>query len=390
MSNSVALSTALSVEAQRLRDWLFRSALPLWWRVGADHVGGGYHERIDFDGRPVILPRRSRVAARQAFCYHEAGRLGWNGPWREAEQHALHFLRERFAQSDGTVCSTVDQDGRVLDATFDLYNQAFALLAYACGHEMIHPNSDWRTRAYALIETLKRNFAHPAGGFREDPEGRLALRANPHMHMLEAALAWLAVDPNPVWRDMADEIAALCRDRFIDRDSGALREFFASDWKPLSGTKGEILEPGHHYEWAFLLDCWAKLTDRDRPTEVPKLIAFADAKGLDRKRRVAVNGIKLDGSVADPIARLWPQTERIRAYLIDRHDGDDARLGEAIESLSRYLDAPLPGLWYENLAADGQFVVEAAPATSLYHIVGAIGELWACFGAQTALASASD
>ena len=78
----------------------------------------------------------------------------------------------------------------------------------------------------------------------------------------------------------------------------------------------------------------------------------------------------------DATARLWPQTERIRAYLIDRHDGDEARLREAIESLSRYLDAPLPGLWYENLAADGRFVVEAAPATSLYHIVGAIAELW--------------
>ena len=120
---------------------------------------------------------------------------------------------------------------------------------------------------------------------------------------------------------------------------------------------------------------------------MPRLIAFADANGVDRQRRVAVNGIKLDGSVADATARLWPQTERIRAYLIDRHDGDAARLCEAIESLSRYLDAPLPGLWYENLAADGGFVVEAAPATSLYHIVGAIAELWASFGAHAALAS---
>ena len=390
MSNSVALPTALSVEAQRLRDWLFRSALPLWWRVGADHVGGGYHERIDFDGRPVILPRRSRVAARQAFCYHEAGRLGWNGPWREAGQHALSFLSERFVQSDGSVISTVDQGGRVLDVTFDLYNQAFALLAYACGHDTLDPNGAWQSRAYALVETLKRNFAHPAGGFREDREGHLPLRANPHMHLLEAALAWLAIDPNPIWRDLADEITTLCLDRFIVRDTGALRELFAWDWTPVSGTLGEILEPGHHYEWAFLLDRWSKLTGRNRPSEVPRLIAIADANGLDRKRRVAVNGIKQDGSVADPIARLWPQTERIRAYVIDRRDSDDARLREAIESLSRYLDAPLPGLWYENLAADGQFVVEAAPATSLYHIVGAIGELWACFGAQTALASASD
>jgi mannose-6-phosphate isomerase len=150
------------------------------------------------------------------------------------------------------------------------------------------------------------------------------------------------------------------------------------------------LEPGHHYEWAFLLDRWSKLTGRSRPPEVSKLTAFADAKGLDRQRRVAVNGIKLDGSVGDATARLWPQTERIRAYLIDRRDGDEGRLREAIESLSRYLDAPLPGLWYENLAADGRFVVEAAPATSLYHIVGAISELWRCFGAHTALASGSD
>ena len=38
--------------AKKLRQWLFEAALPLWWRVGADHALGGYHERIDFNGRP--------------------------------------------------------------------------------------------------------------------------------------------------------------------------------------------------------------------------------------------------------------------------------------------------------------------------------------------------
>ena len=337
----------------------------------------------------MILPRRSRVAARQAFCYREAGRLGWNGPWRQAGRHALDFLRQRFVQHDGTVISAVDQDGSVLDATLDLYNQAFALLAYACGHGSLDPDGGWQSHAYALVATLKREFAYPAGGFREDREdrdGRLTLRANPHMHLLEAALAWRVIDPNPVWRDLADEIVALCRDRFIDHDTGALRELFASDWTPVSGMPGEMLEPGHHYEWAFLLDGWSKLTGRDRPAEVPQLIALADAKGLDRRRQIVVNGIKLDGSVGDAMARLWPQTERIRAYLIDRRDGDEPRLHEAIESLIRYVDAPLSGLWYENLAADGRFVVAAAPATSLYHIVGATAQLCGSFGAQAVLA----
>jgi mannose/cellobiose epimerase-like protein (N-acyl-D-glucosamine 2-epimerase family) len=373
-------SAELAADAERLRHWLFEAALPLWWEVGSDRSLGGYHERIDFNGRPVALARRSRVAARQAFCYAQAGRLGWAGPWREAAQHALNFLRQRFVQSDGSVIASVDPDGTTFDATFDLYNQAFALLAYACGHAMIDPGGGWQPCAYALVHTLQRDFAHPAGGFREDRDGRLPLRANPHMHLLESALTWLLIDRNKVWRELADDIVALCLSRFVDPGAGTLRELFAADWAPADGIQGEIIEPGHQYEWAFLLARWAKLTGRERPAAVAKLVAFADAKGVDRSRRVAVNSVRLDGQVRDPVARLWPQTERIRAYLADWPEGDQVRLREAIDSLNRYLDAPLPGLWYENLAADGRFVVEAAPATSLYHIVGAVAELCASFG----------
>lgn len=383
MNSSPNASRALVREAEALRDWLFEGAFPLWWRVGADHELGGFFEQIDFDGRPIILPRRSRVAARQAFCYCEAGRLGWHGPWREAARHALADLRKRFVRSDGTVLATVVRDGSVVDATFDLYNQAFALLAYACGHQAIDPSDGWRTRAHALLATLRREFAHPEGGFREDRAGEQTLRANPHMHLLEAALLWLSIERDPVWQQVADEIASLCLERFIDRETGALRERFGGDWAPLAGTQGQIVEPGHHYEWAFLLDRWAKLTGRGRPEAVARLIAFADRNGIDRNRRVAVNAIGLDGRVHDPVARLWPQTERIRAYIIDRDEGGDARLHEAIASLWNYLDAPLSGLWYENLAADGHFVIAAAPATSLYHIVGAAAELWTTFATRS-------
>lgn len=377
------MSEALITEAARLRDWLLEAAFPLWWRVGADHVTGGFHERIGFDGRPVVLPRRARVAARQAFSYCEAGRLGWNGPWRDAGRHALAFLREKFIQQDGTVISVVASDGAVLDPSFDLYNQAFALVAYACGYGTLDPGGGWQSHAYALVETLRRDYAHPGGGFLEDRNGALALRANPHMHLLEAALAWLTIDRNPIWRDMADEIAALCLERLVDRNTGALREFFAFDWQPLVGIKGEVLEPGHHYEWAFLLSRWAGLTGRERPAAVTKLIAFADRYGIDRDRRVAVNAIGLGGKVHDPVARLWPQTERLRAYTVAPRGDNDARLREAIASLWCYLDAPLPGLWYENLGTDGRFVIEAALATSLYHLVGAITELWTSSGAHS-------
>ena len=374
------VSKALAAEAERLRLWLLNEAFPLWWEVGADHVGGGWYERIDFDGLPLVLPKRSRVAARQVFCYCEAGRLGWQGPWRKAAAHALSSLRDHFNRSDGTVIAALSQAASRADESFDLYNQAFALLAYAYAHETIDPGGGWKARAVALIGTLERDFGHPLGGFFEDRARVQPLRSNPHMHLLEAALAWLRVDPEPVWRRSADAIAALCLNWFMDRGTGALREHFGTDWAPLPGPAGDIVEPGHHYEWAFLLDRWARLTGRERPSAVATLIAFADRYGVDRGRNVAVNAITSDGRVHDPVARLWPQTERLRTYVIDYQGDSDERLQRAIATLWRYLDAPLSGLWYENQAANGEFSIAAPPATSLYHIVGAAAELSNAFG----------
>ena len=362
-------------EAAALRRWLLDVALPLWWDVGGDRIHGGFHEAIDLDGRPVPRPHRARSIARQAFSYCEAGRLGWSGPWREAALHALDYFRRHFVSANATVVSAVDLDGRVHDPTFDLYDQAFALLAYANGHRSFGDDSGWRRLAVELRSALARSYAHPDGGFREDRDGRLPQRSNPHMHLFEAALAWVAIDGDPAWRGMADGIAQLCLERFIDPATGALREFFAADWSPAPGVEGRIAEPGHHYEWAFLLDRWARLTGRPRPAAVARLIGFADANGIDPRRGVAINAVLIDGSIHDPVARLWAQAERARAYMIDRRPGDQARLAAAVGGLRRFLATPTDGVWFDQLTADDRFIVEPARATSLYHIVGAVAEL---------------
>ena len=358
-------------ETQALQRWLFDEALPLWWDVGADRRGGGFHEQIGLDGKPQARPHRARSIARQAIAYCEAGRLGWSGPWQQAAQHALDYLQAHFIASDATVVSVVDTSGIVRDPTRDLYNQAFAMLAFAHGHRCF--GGRWRQNAAALRETLDRHYADGSGGFRE-PSGQPP-GANPHMHLFEAALAWTAVDDAAEWRAMADRLAALCQQRLIDPATGALREFFGAGWSPADGVAGRIAEPGHQYEWAFLLHRWAALTGREAPAAVTRLIAFADARGLDLNRGVAINSVLVDGGIHDPTARLWAQAERIRAYRIDRRARDDARVGAAIKGLRRFLQTPTPGLWFDQLTADDRLIAEPARATSLYHIVGAVAEL---------------
>jgi predicted dehydrogenase len=110
------------------------------------------------------------------------GGFGWDGPWRDAMRHALDYFRKYFVNVDATVVSVVDVDGKVSDPRFDLYDQAFALLAYASGHSGFGEAADWRRRAVTLRRTLVQFYAHPLGGFREGRDGQPPQRANPHMH----------------------------------------------------------------------------------------------------------------------------------------------------------------------------------------------------------------
>ena len=81
-------------------------------------------------------------------------------------------------------------------------------------------------------------------------------------------------------------------------------------------------------------------------------------------------------------ARLWPQTERLKAaHLLSRRSDPASRdiyvaaARQSAEALGRFLEVPLPGLWLDRLEPDGRFAEGPAPASSLYHIVAAVAEL---------------
>jgi len=54
--------------------------------------------------------------------------------------------------------------------------------------------------------SLEKQFRRAAGGFAESIPVRLPLASNSHMHRLEAALAWLALDTDPRWLSLATQI----------------------------------------------------------------------------------------------------------------------------------------------------------------------------------------
>jgi mannose/cellobiose epimerase-like protein (N-acyl-D-glucosamine 2-epimerase family) len=299
--------------------------------------------------------------------------------------HGLDFFVTAYGRPDGTFANLAAPTGEAIDPSFDLYNQAFALLAFASIAKAYPAKADeMLTRANLLRMRLNKDYKHPQRGFEEGNPPQYPLRANPHMHMLESALAMERIDVADQWRNMADEIVSLCVDKFIHSKRGTLHEFFDPMWRPLADEKGRWLEPGHHYEWASLLIEWGRR--RARPEVYPvarRLFEIAEQHGVDRSRNVAVAVILDDWTIKDQTARLWPQTERLKAALaLMRMTQDKAErsrcenvAAESARVLQGFLDVPVEGLWRDKLLVNGQFVEEPAPASSFYHIVCAISEL---------------
>ena len=368
----------------RLRDalkaWALEHAFPVWWEIGADKVQGGFFEKIALDGTPVEAPRRARVQPRQIYSYAVAGLLGWDGPWKQALEHGLDFYLGKYRRPDGFMRTLVASDGSPLDDKVDLYDQAFGLFGLAMASSVLPERADLPALAVGLRDALYARLKHPVAGFEESDPRTLPLLSNPHMHLFEASLAWVEAGGDAQWRAMADEIAGLALARFIDPKSGGLREYYDGDWNPAPGVQGRIIEPGHQFEWGWLLLRWGKLAGRDDAIAAAlRMIAIGDGPGVDPARGVAIFSLLDDMSVHDDVARLWAQTERIKAgVLAALTTGDDrwwTTAAEGAEGLIKYFDVPVKGLWRDKLQADGTFVDEAAPASSFYHIVCAILEL---------------
>ena len=147
---------------------------------------------------------------------------------------------------------------------------------------------------------------------------------------------------------------------------------------------GRICEPGHQFEWAWLLTRWG--TSRKRPDAVAaarRLCELGETHGINVPQQVAIMGLLDDLTIHDGTARMWSQTERMKgnvalaAVATDEADREDhlRKVVVAARALQRYFDVDTPGLWRDRMNPDGSFVIEPAPASTFYHIICAIDEV---------------
>jgi mannose/cellobiose epimerase-like protein (N-acyl-D-glucosamine 2-epimerase family) len=361
-----------------LQHWLIYDACPLWSTYGFDSVRGGFHERLD-GTQALDEPRRARVQPRQVSALSNAVALGWKADAAKFVNGGLDYFFSQYRRPDGLYRTLIAADGRAVDDRVFLYDQAFALLGLADSQLVLGCERGLAEEAQRLRAGLYRFLKHPDTGFESTLASGDPLSANAHMHLLEAGLAWRASSNDAGWDALCNEIGNLALTHFIDARTGIVREHFTSDWSVMPGMAGRVIEPGHHYEWAWLLLQWAGGRRGKAASAALRLIDIGERHGV--RDGFVVNSLLDDYSVLDGASRLWPQAERLRVASFMAGTTGESRhwrmADEAGESLRLYLHGKVAGSWHDRRTPHGRFMDEPAPASTFYHIVGAIKALTA-------------
>jgi mannose/cellobiose epimerase-like protein (N-acyl-D-glucosamine 2-epimerase family) len=361
----------------RFRAWMMRDALPFWCSHGYDHEAGGFVEHLELDGRPAdVSYKRVRAQARQIYVFSHAAMLGWRDglPYAEA---AWDFLRQHGWGAEGGWVRRLGRSGGIVDPVIDLYDNAFVLLALAwLGRATGRADAlDWADRTLAVIAANATAPASP--GYHDTfPPERGWRQQNPHMHLLESMLALAAATGERRFADGADALVRLALDHLIDPETGTIAEYFDAAWRRAPPPDGTRIEPGHQFEWVWLLWQAGALLGRDLRAPALRLYEFAMRHGRDPRTGQVVNAVSLEGAVLDGHSRLWPQTEALKAQLaVGGAAASEAAVAFVHLLLDRHLADCPPGTWCDRLDDALQPSADIIPSSSLYHLFVAFAEL---------------
>jgi N-acylglucosamine 2-epimerase/mannose-6-phosphate isomerase len=361
-------------------DWVFNQALPLWCKVGQDKPGLGFFEQIALDGTALDPGfKRMRVQARQVYVFCHAAELGWNGPAVEAARNGIEFILKYGWLPEGGWAFKLGSDGEQIDDSMHAYEQAFVMYALGWYYKLTR-DSAILDQIHRTLDVMHERLDHPGGlGFLTQAIGALHMEQDPHMHFLEAMLLIYGVTDDRRFADEATRILHLFSEQML-QPSGVLLENYDLDWRSPTDPGQRIVEPGHHFEWIWLLRMAKNILNKDLTGFIPTIFDFADRFGAD------IDGLVYDdvyetGKVLNPTHRTWVQTEALKGYIVMDELYDDDQSVRILQLknilMHRYLNTKIPGLWTDQPTSVSK--ANVAPASTFYHLFLAFAELqrWA-------------
>jgi mannose-6-phosphate isomerase len=335
--------------------------VPLWQGPGWNADMALPYEALDAEHQP-LQPQRYRAMACARQLYLFSSLIGQVPAAEERAAALFRSLQQYFHDAEhGGWFYSVDPQGAPLDQRKDLYTHAFIL--FACAHywdKVREPRVE--SVLNAALEVVAQRFATGDGLYeasldRDWSSLKSGPLQNPLMHLAEAFLATLSVREDVAVQGALIELCTALQQRFIDPQNGVLME------QPLE-TVDNWFEPGHQFEWYFLLESSPLLRGSALHTSLERAFAFTEQRGVDPQTGAVRAMLEPGGPAKDATQRIWAQAEYLRALTL-RPDSEDAVLRQLRALQQRFLHS---GGWYECRDQNGDVSRQDMPSTTPYHL----------------------
>lgn len=335
--------------------------VPLWQGPGWNADMALPYEALDARHQPLPPQRyRAMACARQLYLF--ASLIGQVPAAEERAAALFRSLQRHFHDAEhGGWFYSIDPHGKPLDQRKDLYTHAFIL--FACAHywdKVREPLVE--SVLNAALEVIARRFATGDGLYEACLDRDwLSLGSgplqNPLMHLAEAFLATLSVRKDPGVQQALVELCTAMQKRFINAQHGVLME------KPL-GAVDNWFEPGHQFEWYFLLESSDVLRSSKLHASLERAFAFTEQMGVDPQTGAVAATLDPGGRTRDATQRIWAQAEYLRALTL-RMDSEAAVQHQLQALQQQFLHT---GGWHECRDEQGEVSRRDMPSTTPYHL----------------------
>jgi mannose-6-phosphate isomerase len=381
---SVGAHSTIEYLAQKLlQRWVLK-----WYEAFTDGADGGFHERLGHSFKPVVFDRRRVLTqCRQLAIYSDAYNVTSRATFNpDLNKHFEYISSNYYVAKIGGWAFSVNLENNNKELFYDLYAQAFVIFSFS---HYFRATKDIRAKelAYSTFDFILENFIYKnAPGYYEALDESLRpmdnkRRHESHMHFLEACLFAYEVWEDDRFLKEAEHLIKLFTEYFYQEKKAILSEYFSNDLKEPLKDKGHIItEPGHYYEWIWLLKKYENFIGQKGKFDIlcMGLLTWANDFGWDKSFGGIYDELDHQGNVVEDTKRIWPFSEGLKANTLLLDSSSDKlalknKISEMVEVFkTHYIDER--GFWTEWLDRELKPATDYMPGTTPYHVYFGIME----------------
>ena len=355
--------------AHEVRKELTDRIIPFWKQL-RDDEHGGYYGYMDFDLNVDKCYEKGCILNSRILWFFSNAYMTLKDKTLLSEaDHAYHFMRDCCEDKEyGGVFWSVSYDGKPLDTTKHIYNQAFAIYAlssyYAASNDggalefamdLFEKIETIGTDSYGYLESFNRKWELEDND-KLSENGLLADKTmNTLLHVLEAYTELYRVNKDEKVKAALIKILDAFRNQVYNEKTNRLEVFFDEKMNTIS----DLYSYGHDIEASWLLDRACTVLSDEKITAktheyTNALVAEVYKEALDNG---AMNNECFKG-VVDTTRVWWVQAEAMVGFYNCYEKTGEEKYKDITEQLWEYIrkyiiDKRAGSEWFWDLDKDG-------------------------------------